>query len=49
VSEASAALAKLWSQAGGDAAALDRITLTGADPILPTDFKIATRPLRSSG
>jgi len=39
---ASAALEPLWAQAGGDPAALDRITLTGADPMLPTDFKIGT-------
>jgi crotonobetainyl-CoA:carnitine CoA-transferase CaiB-like acyl-CoA transferase len=37
---ASIALEQLWSQAGGDPAALARATLTGADPILPTDFKI---------
>jgi crotonobetainyl-CoA:carnitine CoA-transferase CaiB-like acyl-CoA transferase len=42
MTEASAALAELWSAADGDPAALARITLTGADPILPTDFKIAT-------
>jgi crotonobetainyl-CoA:carnitine CoA-transferase CaiB-like acyl-CoA transferase len=36
------ALEKLWSLAGGDPAALERATLTGADPILPTDFKIGT-------
>ncbi len=36
------ALESLWAQAGGDPAALDRVTLTGADPVLPTDFKIGT-------
>ena len=36
------ALQKLWDLAGGDPAALDRVELTGADPILPTNFKIGT-------
>lgn len=36
------ALESLWRQAGGEPAALERATLTGADPILPTDFKIGT-------
>jgi crotonobetainyl-CoA:carnitine CoA-transferase CaiB-like acyl-CoA transferase len=39
---ASAALEPLWAQAGGEPAALDRLTLTGADPMLPTDYKIGT-------
>jgi len=42
VTEAAATLGRLWSQAGGDVTALERATLTGADPILPTDFKIGT-------
>src|SRR3984893_13335072 len=40
--DAFVALQKLWDLAGGDPAALDRVELTGADPILPTDFKIGT-------
>ena len=40
--EAAVALESLWTLAGGDPAALERATLTGADPILPTDFKIGT-------
>jgi len=36
------ALERLWRIAGCDPAALERVTLTGADPILPTDFKIGT-------
>ena len=40
--EASAALEQLWNQAAGDPIALERTTLMGADPILPTDFKIGT-------
>src|SRR5713226_9591833 len=36
------ALQKLWDLTGGEPAALDRVTMTGADPILPTDFKIGT-------
>src|SRR3989442_4168949 len=38
--EATGALAQLWSQVGGDPAALDRARLTGADPMLPTNSKI---------
>jgi crotonobetainyl-CoA:carnitine CoA-transferase CaiB-like acyl-CoA transferase len=40
--DAFTALESLWSLAGGEPAALERVTLTGADPILPTDFKIGT-------
>ena len=36
------ALEHLWRVAGGEPAALERVTFTGADPILPTDFKIGT-------
>lgn len=42
MTETAAALGRLWSQAGGDPTALERATLTGADPLLPTDFKIGT-------
>ena len=40
--DARVALETLWSLAGGEPAALERATLTGTDPILPTDFKIGT-------
>lgn len=40
--DAAVALEKLWALAGCEPAALDRVALTGADPILPTDFKIGT-------
>jgi crotonobetainyl-CoA:carnitine CoA-transferase CaiB-like acyl-CoA transferase len=40
--DAFSALERLWSLAGCEPAALERVTLTGADPILPTDFKIGT-------
>ncbi len=40
--DARVALEDLWSWAGCEPAALQRVTLTGADPILPTDFKIGT-------
>ena len=40
--DATAALAGLWKIAGGDASALERVTITGADPVLPTNFKIGT-------
>jgi hypothetical protein len=39
---ASAALEELWQHAGGDPSVLEHVTLTGDDPILPTDFKIGT-------
>jgi hypothetical protein len=38
--DAAVALGALWGLAGGDPAALERVSLTGTDPILPTDFKI---------
>src|SRR6185437_14798211 len=33
-------LADLWTQAGGDVAALDDVTLTGQEPQLPSSFRI---------
>jgi crotonobetainyl-CoA:carnitine CoA-transferase CaiB-like acyl-CoA transferase len=36
------ALEQLWTRSGGDPAALERATLTGADPVLQTDFRIGT-------
>ncbi len=35
-------LRDLWLVAGGDPAALDRVTLTGADPALPSSFRVGT-------
>jgi crotonobetainyl-CoA:carnitine CoA-transferase CaiB-like acyl-CoA transferase len=35
-------VAGLWRLAGGDAAALDRLKLTGNDPVLPSSFRIGT-------
>ena len=40
--DAVTALEDLWRRAGGEPGALERVTLTGADPILPTDFKIGS-------
>ena len=37
-----AALEQVWTTAGCDAAALARATLTGADPVVPTDVMIGT-------
>ena len=37
-----AALEQVWAAAGGEPAALERVTLTGADPLLPTDVRIGT-------
>jgi crotonobetainyl-CoA:carnitine CoA-transferase CaiB-like acyl-CoA transferase len=37
-----AALASLWQLAGGDAGALSRVNLTGADPVLPSSFRVGT-------
>jgi crotonobetainyl-CoA:carnitine CoA-transferase CaiB-like acyl-CoA transferase len=34
-------LADLWTLAGGDPAALDAVTLTGKEPILPSSFRVA--------
>jgi crotonobetainyl-CoA:carnitine CoA-transferase CaiB-like acyl-CoA transferase len=36
------ALSALWRHGGGDSAALQSITLTGADPVLPSTFAIGT-------
>ena len=38
--EAENALEHLWHAAGGDGAALSLVSLTGADPLVPTDFRI---------
>jgi crotonobetainyl-CoA:carnitine CoA-transferase CaiB-like acyl-CoA transferase len=40
MSSGTAALAELWRNAGGDAAALSRLTLTGAEPVLPSSFRV---------
>jgi crotonobetainyl-CoA:carnitine CoA-transferase CaiB-like acyl-CoA transferase len=40
--DAEIALEQLWNATVGDAAALTQVTLTGADPLLPTNFKIGT-------
>jgi crotonobetainyl-CoA:carnitine CoA-transferase CaiB-like acyl-CoA transferase len=34
-------LADIWISAGGEASALDRVTLTGAEPQLPSSFRVA--------
>lgn len=36
------ALAELWRHAGQDGAALDSVTLTGAEPVLPSSFAVGT-------
>ena len=38
----SSILGDLWSAAAGDPAALDRVRLTGADPALPSSFRVGT-------
>ena len=35
-------LADLWSVAAGDPAALDRVRLTGTEPVLPSSFRVGT-------
>jgi crotonobetainyl-CoA:carnitine CoA-transferase CaiB-like acyl-CoA transferase len=35
-------LADLWAAGGGEAAALGRVTLAGADPALPSSFRVGT-------
>ncbi len=47
--EAAAVLDRLWRDAGGDAAALSRVTLTGGDPVLATGFKLGTIAMASIG
>jgi crotonobetainyl-CoA:carnitine CoA-transferase CaiB-like acyl-CoA transferase len=42
MSDASRALAALWTAAGGEAEALSRARLTGNDPVVPSDFRIGT-------
>ncbi|WP_291858289.1 CoA transferase [Bradyrhizobium sp.] len=34
-------LAEIWTRAGGDAAALDAVTLSGEEPQLPSSFRVA--------
>lgn len=34
-------LSEIWTSAGGDAAALDAVTLTGEEPQLPSSFRVA--------
>jgi crotonobetainyl-CoA:carnitine CoA-transferase CaiB-like acyl-CoA transferase len=34
-------LTELWTGAGGDAAALDAVTLTGDEPQLPSSFRVS--------
>ena len=34
------ALREIWRQGGGDPAALERVTLTGGDPVLPSSFHV---------
>ena len=33
-------LADLWALAGGEASALNSVTLTGAEPVLPSSFRV---------
>jgi len=35
-------LREFWSLAGGDPQALERVSLTGADPVLPSSFRVGT-------
>ena len=42
MNEVGAALASLWSLGGLPVAALDTVTLTGAEPALPSSFRIGT-------
>jgi hypothetical protein len=34
-------LADIWTAAAGDPAALDHVTLTGDEPLLPSTFRVA--------
>jgi crotonobetainyl-CoA:carnitine CoA-transferase CaiB-like acyl-CoA transferase len=45
-------LADLWTLAGGDPVALDAVILTGAEPILPSSFRVAAAaqvPIAAAG
>jgi crotonobetainyl-CoA:carnitine CoA-transferase CaiB-like acyl-CoA transferase len=42
VTDAASALRELWSLGGGDPRALERVELPGADPILPSTFRVGT-------
>lgn len=47
-----AALEQIWTSAGCEPAALERVTLTGDDPMLPTDIRTGTAcraPVRDAG
>lgn len=35
-------LSDIWTEAGGDPALLDAVTLTGAEPVLPSSFRVDT-------
>lgn len=34
-------LRSIWTSAGGDATALDRVRLTGTEPQIPSSFRVA--------
>ncbi len=40
MAQSSDTLARLWSLAGGDASALERVHLTGSGPVLPSSFAV---------
>src|SRR5690348_14122549 len=42
LAQPSAVVADLWAGAGGEAAALANVTLTGHEPVLPSSFGIGT-------
>lgn len=44
-----AALGELWRLGGGPAAALERVTLIGDDPVLPGPFRVGTAALATIG
>jgi len=47
VTDAAAVLGELWRWAGEDPRALEQATLTGGDPVLPGNFKLATAAMAS--
>ncbi|MBI1960381.1 MAG: CoA transferase, partial [Candidatus Rokubacteria bacterium] len=49
MSDAATVLAGLWQAAGCAPEALERLSLTGHDPILPGRFKVGTAALASIG
>jgi crotonobetainyl-CoA:carnitine CoA-transferase CaiB-like acyl-CoA transferase len=49
MSSSYSALALIWADLGGDAKALEQLSFTGADPVLPSSFRVGTAAQVSIG